>query len=182
MLILHSQFSRMKENQSLVEQTQRDILKYIPAHPEIRNLPKQDELVKILGVSRVVVREATSRLQALGFIETRRKKGSTVVLPKIFSVVNTIVESGLLDKNTLRDLYQLRLMLEIGMADFIFLNNTEKRDYHTRNVISHVGLFNQVRSGNPESFRTAMRLHLQTQFKDMEVILEKVTEKTTAEA
>lgn len=239
----------MKDRLSLVEQTQRDILKYISDHPEIEKLPKQEEMVEILGVSRVVVREAVSRLQALGFIETKRKKGSVVVLPKLFSVVNTIVASGMLDKDTLRDLYQLRLMLEIGMADFVFLNKTEqqveeldeivreeveleekmeyeedvderlrlakrltdvdvrfhsklfemtgnaslmdfqlilrhlftlyfpkteKRDYHTRNVVSHVGLFNLVKNGNPESFRTAMRLHLQTQFRDMDKILSKI--------
>ena len=62
-----------KEDLSLVEQTQRDILKYISQHSENPHLPKEQEFVEILSVSRVVVREALSRLRALGIIETKRK-------------------------------------------------------------------------------------------------------------
>lgn len=77
-------------------------------------------------MSRVVVREALSRLRALGIIETKRKKGTVVVVPEIFGGLKAIVMSGLLDRDTLRDLYQLRLMLEIGMADFVFRNKNEE--------------------------------------------------------
>ena len=111
----------MKEDITLVEQTQRDILKYISMNGNAAaRLPKEQEFVELLGVSRVVVREALSRLRALGIIETKRKKGTVVVVPEIFA-------SGLLDKDTLRDLYQLRLMLEIGMADFIYMNKTSEQ-------------------------------------------------------
>ena len=109
----------MKEDLTLVEQTQRDILKYISENKDSK-LPKENELSELLGVSRVVIREALSRLRAVGIIETKRKKGSTVVVPEVFGVLKSIVSSGLLDKQTLRDLYELRLMLEIGMSDFIF--------------------------------------------------------------
>ena len=57
----------MKEEISLVEQAQRDILKYISDSKDSR-LPKEQELVEKLGVSRVVVREALSRLRAVGII------------------------------------------------------------------------------------------------------------------
>ena len=117
----------MKEEVSLVEQAQRDILNYIAINANQKELPKEEELAVILGVSRGVIREAMSRLRALGFVETRRKKGSTVVTPKVFGVMNTIVSSGLLDRNTLRDLFQLRLMLEIGMADFVVAGKTEEQ-------------------------------------------------------
>ena len=113
-----------KEDLSLVEQTQRDILKYISQHSENPHLPKEQEFVEILSVSRVVVREALSRLRALGIIETKRKRGTVVVAPEIFAVLKTIIASGVLDKDTLRDLYQLRIMLEVGMADFIYLKKT----------------------------------------------------------
>ncbi len=36
-----------------------------------------------------------------------------------------------------------------------------------RNVVSHIGLYNLLRTGTPDSFRTAMRLHLNTQFENM---------------
>lgn len=81
----------MKTETSLVEQAQRDILKYIANNADTKELPKENDLAEILGVSRVVVREALSRLRALGFIETRRKKGSTIVTPEIFGVMKTIM-------------------------------------------------------------------------------------------
>lgn len=116
----------MKDDVSLVEQTQRDILEYISKNNSNAQLPKEQEFVGLLGVSRVVVREALSRLRALGIIETKRKKGTVVVVPEIFGGLKAIVMSGLLDRDTLRDLYQLRLMLEIGMADFVFRNKNEE--------------------------------------------------------
>ena len=241
----------MKDQPNLVEQTQRDILNYISSHPDCKQLPKEQQFVEILGVSRVVVREALSRLRALGIIETRKKKGTELVTPDVFSVIKTIIGSGLLDKESLRDLYQLRLMLEIGAADFIFQGKTQKQmeemdgiiarevalekqmneavndmqryevakqltevdilfhsklfemtgnkslmdfqyilrhlftlyfpkiktDYHQRNVVSHVGLFNLLRTGTPDAFRMAMRLHLSTQFENMELILDHTSNK-----
>ncbi len=116
----------MKDNLTLVEQTQKNIVKYISSHPEIKQLPKEQEFVELFGVSRVVLREALSRLRALGIIETKKKKGTEVVHPQVFGVINTIINSGALDKNTLKDLYGLRLMLEVGAADFIFQGKTEQ--------------------------------------------------------
>ncbi len=237
----------MKEDVSLVEQTQRDILKYISRNGNSARLPKEQEFVELLGVSRVVVREALSRLRAVGIIETKRKKGTVVVVPEVFGVLKSIVSSGLLDKDTLRDLYQLRLMLEIGMADFIYINRTDgqmedldrivaeevelnnematavdideqyeiarkltdvdvrfhsklfemtgnkslidfqyilrhlftlyfpkvKTDWHSRVLVSHVSLYNILRTSTPDAFRMGMRLHLKTQFDNMETILDK---------
>lgn len=231
----------------MVEQTQRDILKYISQNGNSSRLPKEQEFVELLGVSRVVVREALSRLRAVGIIETKRKKGTVVVVPEVFGVLKSIVASGLLDKDTLRDLYQLRLMLEIGMADFIYMNRTDaqmeeldrivaeevslsnemataddmdqryaiakkftdvdvrfhsklfemtgnkslidfqyilrhlftlyypkiRTDYHSRTLVSHVSLYNILRTSTPDAFRMGMRLHLKTQFDNMESILEK---------
>ncbi len=239
-----------KEDLSLVEQTQRDILKFISQNSENPHLPKEQEFVEILGVSRVVVREALSRLRALGIIETKRKRGTVVVAPEIFAVLKTIIASGVLDKDTLRDLYQLRIMLEVGMADFIYLKKTPdqmelldeivseeveleremtmaeteeqrysvakkltdvdirfhsalyemtgnkslidfqyilrhlftlyrpklKADYHSRTIVSHVSLFNLLRTGTADAFRMAMRLHLKTQFENMESILDRTIE------
>lgn len=237
----------MKEDVTLVEQTQRDILKYISQNGNSSRLPKEQEFVELLGVSRVVVREALSCLRAVGIIETKRKKGTVVVVPEVFGVLKSIVASGLLDKDTLRDLYQLRLMLEIGMADFIYMNRTDaqmeeldrivaeevslsnemataddmdqryaiakkltdvdvrfhsklfemtgnkslidfqyilrhlftlyypkiRTDYHSRALVSHVSLYNILRTSTPDAFRMGMRLHLKTQFDNMESILEK---------
>jgi len=217
---------------SLVEQIQQRILQYIDKN-EIQKgetLPKENELADILGVSRVVVREALSSLRTLGFIETKRKKGTILTSPDVFGTMKIIVNSGTLDIDSLRDLYELRLMIEIGMADFLFLNkkpehislleqiveqeqsttSTEESiqldilfhktlysiignkslesfqkllgklfavyaprpdNYIIKQIITHAGLVEVLRSGTPDSFRTAMRLHLNTQFENMEEIM-----------
>lgn len=111
-------------NLNLVEKTQRDILKYISRHSEEDGLKKEQDFAEMFGVSRAVVREALSSLRALGLIETKRKSGSRIISPDIFGVVKTVIEAGALSKETLKDLYEFRLMLEVGAADFIFRGRT----------------------------------------------------------
>ena len=150
-----------KDELSLVEQAQRDILKYISQNGGDRVLPKEQEFVELLGVSRVVVREALSRLRALGFIETRRKRGTVAVVPEVFGILKTVIASGLLDRETLRDLYQLRLMLEIGMADFIYLNKTPEQIEELDMIVSEeVGLEGRmaVAESREEKFEIAKKL------------------------
>ncbi|MGL4852720.1 MAG: FadR/GntR family transcriptional regulator [Phocaeicola sp.] len=114
---------------SLVEQTQDRILQYIAAHNYELNtvLPKEHEMAEALGVSRVVIREAYSGLRSLGFLETKRKKGTVLISPKVFGILKYIVMSGLLDPQSIEDLYELRLMLEIGMVDFIMEGRSEEK-------------------------------------------------------
>lgn len=113
---------------TLVESTQQQILNYVTKDGYQSNLalPKEDELATTLGVSRVVVREALSRLRALGFLETKKKKGSILVSPQPFGIMEIIISSGALDDNSVKDLYELRLMLEVGLADFVFERKDEE--------------------------------------------------------
>lgn len=111
------------------ENTQDRILKYIKENGYQYNsiLPKCEEMAKILGVSRAVVREAYSGLRSMGFIETRQKRGTVLVKPDIFGTLRYIVSSGLLDQDTIADLYDLRTMLEIGMVDLVISNRTKEK-------------------------------------------------------
>lgn len=112
---------------SQIEEVQDRILKYIRDNGYEYNtvLPKEDEMAQELGVSRVVMREAYSGLRTLGFIETKRKKGTIFIQPKVFGMLKYVIMSGLLDKESIKDLYELRLMLEIGMADLVVANRDE---------------------------------------------------------
>lgn len=47
------------------------------------------------------------------------------------------------------------------------------KDYHDITLVSHISLYNILRTGTPDAFRTAMRLHLKTQFDNMEQNLDK---------
>lgn len=116
-----------KKELTLVESTQQQILNFITKDGFQSNLPlpKEEELAESLGVSRVVLREALSRLRALGFLETKKKKGTILVSPQPFGIMEIIINSGALDEASVRDLYELRLMLEIGIADFVFERKDE---------------------------------------------------------
>lgn len=128
----------MKKDSTLTEQIEQKILKYITDHGYKLGdtLPKENEFAEILGVSRVVIREALSRLRILGFIETKRKRGTVLKSPSIFYGVKTIINSGKLDMETLKDLFEVRIMLEIGMADFIFLRKTPEYIETLQKIVS----------------------------------------------
>lgn len=220
----------MKNDSTLTEQVEQKILKYVTdqGYQLGDTLPKENEFTEILGVSRVVIREALSRLRILGFVETKRKRGTVLKSPDMFYGVKTIINSGKLDMEALKDLFEVRIMLEIGMADFIFLRKTPEyietlqkivseeeatnaedleklatldiqfhstlykmsgnktlrafqnllntlfvtysrsKNWKQRQIISHAALVEILKSGTTDAFRTAMRLHLNTRFEDLE--------------
>ncbi|WP_080905224.1 FadR/GntR family transcriptional regulator [Parabacteroides sp. Marseille-P3160] len=224
--------NRNKKEISLVENIQQQILDYVTKDGYRANmaLPKENELSELLGVSRVVVREALSSLRALGFLETKKKKGSVMVSPEPFDLFKMIIRSGTLSENTVSDLYELRLMLEVGLADFLFDRKTDEDmlqlmriieeeescedayklteldiEFHSKlynianssalssfqsllgkiftiypykgkkerlpEIITHRSLYHILETGNPDSFRSAMRLHLTYQFENKEKYL-----------
>ncbi|MXV52490.1 GntR family transcriptional regulator [Pedobacter sp. HMF7647] len=89
-------------------------------------LPKEMELVAALGVSRNVVREALSRLRMLGMIETRKKRGMLLARPDVLGTFERVLDPLIIDDSTLQDLFELRLVLEMGLADLLFLRKTDK--------------------------------------------------------
>lgn len=89
-------------------------------------LPKELELAAALDVSRNVVREALSRLRMLGMIETKKKRGMILAEPDILGGFERVMDPLILDVNTLQDLFELRLVVEMGLADMIYKRMTEK--------------------------------------------------------
>src|SRR5690606_38574634 len=56
----------------------------------------------------------------IGLIETKKKKGAVITSPDVFSILSKSMNPYILDQDTLREMFEIRLALEIGMADFIF--------------------------------------------------------------
>ena len=83
-------------------------------------LPKETELADALGVSRNVVREALSRLRMLGMIETRKRRGMVLVSPDILQAFERVLDPPIIDDTTLNDIFELRLVIEMGLADLLF--------------------------------------------------------------
>jgi DNA-binding FadR family transcriptional regulator len=89
------------------------------------SIPKELELAEIMGVSRTVIRESLNRLRTMGLIETKKKKGTVLKSPDIMSILQKSIIPHILDDNTLKEIFELRLALEVGMADFVVQRASE---------------------------------------------------------
>ena len=83
-------------------------------------IPKEMELAQTLGVSRTVIREALTRLRIMGLIESKKKKGSVITSPDLFGMMSKSMNPHILDQDTLKEIFEIRLVLEIGMADLLY--------------------------------------------------------------
>lgn len=89
-------------------------------------LPTELELAEALGVSRNVLREALSRLRMLGLIESKKKRGMVLTSPDILGSFERVLNPQLMDTGTLQNLFEIRLTLELGLADLLFIRKTDK--------------------------------------------------------
>jgi len=90
------------------------------------SLPSELTLTQKLGVSRTVLREALARLRTIGLIESRKKRGIVIAEPDVFAGSQQVMEVASLNEQTQRNLCEMRLVLEIGMADLLFLRKTDQ--------------------------------------------------------
>ncbi|SHM53791.1 DNA-binding transcriptional regulator, FadR family [Cyclobacterium lianum] len=89
-------------------------------------IPKEAELAESMGVSRTALREALSRLRTLGLIESKRNRGIILTQPDILGSFERVLNPMLLDSATLQDIFELRLVLEMGIADLLFIRKTDE--------------------------------------------------------
>lgn len=192
-------------------------------------LPKEMDLAKALGVSRTALREALSRFKTLGLIESRKNKGMTLSFPDPFLNMERVLSPRLLAGQTLNDIYELRVVLEIGICELLFKRKTTQNlielksivekeekatskkevlkydiEFHStlykisgnetmlrfqkmlipifnhvykelqlnhlplkNNEITHRDLYNTLKTGGPDEFRTKMKKHLSPYVKDL---------------
>lgn len=101
------------------------------------SIPKEIELAETLGVSRTVIREALLRLRMMGLIESKKKKGAVITSPDLFGIMSKSMNPHILDQDTLREIFEIRLVLEIGMADLIFHRITKEDIKELYNIVSN---------------------------------------------
>ncbi|MFC3196801.1 FadR/GntR family transcriptional regulator [Parapedobacter deserti] len=100
------------------------------------SLPKETELAEALGVSRSVLREALSRLRMLGMIDVRKRRGTILTEPDVLSGMARILEPKLLSKETLKRLFEVRLMLEMGLGEFLYSRITDGHFQKLEDILS----------------------------------------------
>ena len=113
---------------SLVDRVEENLKEYF----ETNNLkpgdsiPKEIEIAESLGVSRTVVREAVLRLRTLGLIESKKHSGMILTEPDILNGFGKVLNPKMLGNNILKDIFELRLILEVGMADLLFKRKNDQ--------------------------------------------------------
>ena len=100
-------------------------------------IPKEMELAESLGVSRTVIREALTRLRMMGLIESKKKKGSVITSPDLFGMMSKSMNPHILDQDTLKEIFEIRLVLEIGMADLLFHRITKQDIEQLKEIVSN---------------------------------------------
>jgi len=112
---------------SLVDKVEKRLTEVF-VHKELRpgdSIPKEKELASFMGVSRTVIRESLNRLKTIGLIESRKHRGTIIKSPNLSAILEKSLIPGILDRKTLLDIFEIRLALEVGMADLIFSRKTE---------------------------------------------------------
>ncbi|ACT94241.1 FadR/GntR family transcriptional regulator [Dyadobacter fermentans] len=109
------------DTSSLVDKVESNLIQFFIDHnfKVGDSIPKELELAQSLGVSRTVVREAMLRLRLMGLVESKKHRGAVITSPDLVSILEKSMNPKILDGNTLKEIFEMRLSLEIGMADFI---------------------------------------------------------------
>lgn len=117
-------------------------------------LPTESELMGTLGVSRTVVREAISRLQAKALIETRHGIGSFVLEPRAEAAIQLGAASTLQD---ILAMLELRVALETECAGLAAQRATPEDLTGLRSALD---TFEQDQANGNDSAASDLRFHL----------------------
>ena len=115
-----------KPQTTLVDQVEESLIEYFKEQG-LRpgsSIPPEAELANALGVARTVLREALSRFKMTGMIESRTKRGMILAEPSILGGMKRCVNPLLMTKDTVLDILEFRIALEIGISGYIFANVT----------------------------------------------------------
>lgn len=125
------------DTSSLVDKVEQNLIElFIEKNFKVGDsIPNELELTKAMGVSRTVIREALLRLRMIGLIDSKKRRGSIITSPDLTSILQKSLNPQMLDEATLKEIFEMRLSLEIGMADFIMQRVTKKDIADLRHIV-----------------------------------------------
>ena len=105
---------------TLIDQVEDSLLTYFKKNDLGRgdSIPNENSLAAELGVARSVVREALSRLKMMGLIHARPRKGMVLTEPSILGGMKRVIDPRVLSEETILDLLDFRIALEIGIQKY----------------------------------------------------------------
>jgi DNA-binding FadR family transcriptional regulator len=116
------------DTRSLVDKVEMNLIEFFSSK-ELQpgdSIPKELELAEIMGVSRTVIRESMTRLKTMGLIESKKHKGAVIKSPDLSSILQKSMIPTILDQGTLKDVFEMRLVIEVGMADLVVTRATDE--------------------------------------------------------
>ena len=125
------------DTRSLVDKVEMNLIDFFIRHNLNPGdiIPKEVELSQIMGVSRTVIRESLNRLKTMGLIESVKHKGTLIKSPDLGEILQKSLIPRILDQNTLRNIFEMRLIIEVGMADFVVERATEDDIEQLYNIV-----------------------------------------------
>lgn len=123
---------------TLADVTEDKLFDYIkenslqPGNP----LPKEEELAEMFQVSRRVVREALSRLQFLGVLSSRKRRGIVLEKPKVFDALSRVIDPFFYDEAGRKDFMMLRFSMEVGMVEILLKNITPEEVEELEEIVA----------------------------------------------
>ena len=119
-------------------------------------LPTESEIMRLMGVSRTVVREAISHMQAAGMVETRHGIGTFVLQPAPSQTLG-IDPSTVVTMRDVLAILELRISLETEAAGLAANRRTAEQLQALRDALDHFQ--QQVRNGG-DTVAADMEFHL----------------------
>jgi GntR family transcriptional repressor for pyruvate dehydrogenase complex len=106
------------------------------------SLPSEVEMIKMFGVSRVILREAFSYLKGLGIIESRRGSSFKIAKTDFVKVLErTLNHISFFNQDNIEGLFDLRRRLEIGSVGDAVTNASEKDIEDIRSAMEKLEAF-----------------------------------------
>lgn len=109
------------DTSSLVDKVETHLIKFF-IQKELKPgdlIPREMDLSSAMGVSRTVIRESLTRLKTMGLIESVKHKGTVIKSPDLSGILQKSMIPGILDEGTLKEVFEMRLVIEVGMADLV---------------------------------------------------------------
>lgn len=119
------------------------------------------QLAEEYGVSRTVTREAVSRLQALGILEGRKRKGLVVRHPDPLSLLSKSLPSLVSCPDNLRDIALLRYAVEVGAIELAVRAATDAQIERLGEIVSEMEMFLRADPDSPTVIDLDLRFHAQ---------------------
>lgn len=123
-LMLYKKIKTKSKSDKVVEQIIQSVLdgEYKPGD----QVPIENDLAEIFGVSRITIREAFQKLSVMGVVDIREGKGTYIAQPSIKNYMEPLLPILLLSEKEKSSLYEARLFIEVGLASFSAKYATEE--------------------------------------------------------